>query len=331
MNPERVVAHQAPDLQARLIRRWPLTYTRTADNLDDHPAHARAGSGLCWFDNRLAVIQDDANFIALVDPARGTVEAVPLPAGMDQRRLFDKARGNKRYKLDLESCVGLQDPHGDMLISFGSGSTPLRETVAWLNASGARLLPAHAFYAALRNCPQFSGSELNIEGAVLLPGGWLRLFQRGNGAPRGDQKPVNATCDIEWEALWKHLASPADEPVPPLQRVTQYDLGSIEGVPLTFTDATRVADNAIFYLASAEDSPDAVQDGEVRGTAIGVLSDSARWTFLEDERGDPLLAKAEGIVMHPNDPGRGYVCLDPDDPDRPTELCEIELSGNWPG
>jgi len=36
-----------------------------------------------WVGERLAVVQDDANFIALVDPASGLASSVVLPAGAD--------------------------------------------------------------------------------------------------------------------------------------------------------------------------------------------------------------------------------------------------------
>ena len=160
--------------------------------------------------------------------------------------------------------------------------------------------------------------------------GVLRLFQRGNGAPRGELQPVNATCDIGWSILWEHIRFGG--PPPPLRDVTQYDLGDLGGVRLTFTDAAAMPGGGVLFLATAEDSPDAIRDGEVFGTAIGVLGDddSPRWAPLSDAQGEPLRVKAEGLAVDWDEPGRAYVVLDSDTSRAPAELLEVQLSGPWP-
>jgi len=40
------------------------------------------------------VVQDDANFIAVIDPQIWQVRAIPLPAGERGVRQFDDLRGN---------------------------------------------------------------------------------------------------------------------------------------------------------------------------------------------------------------------------------------------
>ncbi len=62
---------------ARVLSRRPLRYDDGADATRDRPAHVRAGSGCAFVDipgvgRRLAVVQDDAHFIALVNATRGT-------------------------------------------------------------------------------------------------------------------------------------------------------------------------------------------------------------------------------------------------------------------
>jgi hypothetical protein len=84
------------------------------------------------------VVQDDANFLALVDPATGLADAVTLPAGVGGRRTFSKAEGTKEHKLDLEACCLVDDPRRParaVLVAFGSGSTDRREQVVVSAAS----------------------------------------------------------------------------------------------------------------------------------------------------------------------------------------------------
>src|SRR5215207_7995120 len=95
----RIVAREDPALGARVVRRTPLRYRDGDDASLDRPAHVRAGSGLAWVDTsrgpRLAVVQDDAHFVALVDPRDGLAEAIALPPGPGGLRQFDDGRGNK--------------------------------------------------------------------------------------------------------------------------------------------------------------------------------------------------------------------------------------------
>src|SRR5687767_6667079 len=86
-------------LTARVLNRRPLLYSAGADPALDRPAHVRAGSGLAWVAGRLAVVQDDAHFLALIEPAQRSVEAISLPVGHAGLRQFDDVRRNKPWKL----------------------------------------------------------------------------------------------------------------------------------------------------------------------------------------------------------------------------------------
>ena len=303
-------AHRDPSLKIEVVRSVPLLYAAGADAALDRPAHVRSASGIVRFGGRIAVIQDDANFIALADPATGLCDSITLPAGEGGLRQFDDLRGNKRFKLDLESCVVA----GDALIAFGSGSLPARERIVVVRGDDVRVVDASTLYASLRAATGFSGSELNVEGAAVL-GGTLRLFNRGNGAPRDGLLPVNASCDL---GLAELLACLDGAPPPSPSNLVQYDLGAIRGFPLTFTDAVALGD-AILYSAAAEDSPDATRDGPVAGAALGIIAgDAARYREVD-------AGKIEGLL--PLSPDRVLAVVDPDDPRRPSQLSEIALGG----
>jgi hypothetical protein len=218
------------------------------------------------------------------------------------------------------------------LITLGSGSSPLRERIVvmkWPAAGDDDLCVyrAPAFYEGLRACHEFAGSELNIEGAVFLGDDTLRLFQRGNGAPRENRLPVNATCDISWRALRSHLAQAG--PIATATNCQRYDLGELDGVRLTFTDGS-VRDRSVFFTATAEASPDAIADGPVMGSVLGLIDDErVRWAPILDEHGHRLAAKVEGLCLDPLDPSRAWISIDRDEPTAPSELCEVELSGDW--
>lgn len=329
--PVLIASSRDSALSARLVSRRELFYAAGADAGLDRPAHVRAGSSLAWLGGRLAVVQDDANFIALIDPETGEVGSVTLAAGEGGLRQFDDRRGNKRFKLDLEACFSVPLPAGEMLVALGSGSSDKRETVALIDPGGqARLVEAHGLYARLREEKPFSGGEMNIEGAALVDGRRVRLFNRGNGAWRDGEPPRNASCDIPWPAFHAYLQAPARQAVPAPQNIVQYDLGALRGSPLTFTDAASTA-SGLLYTAAAEDSPDAVTDGTVAGSVLGVLdhAKAGRWIELCDADGGWVAEKIEGLCPARGRDGLIYVVVDADDPARPSILGEVELRGPW--
>jgi hypothetical protein len=319
---------------ARVLSRRSLRYSAGADPALDRPAHVRAASGVAWIGELLGVVQDDANFIALVEPDSGMAIDIPLPAGANGQRLFEEARGTKGLKLDLEACFSYRDS-AQHFVALGSGSKRARERIVALDFDPSdrhvetlRVLDASAFYAQLHALYEFSGSELNLEGAVLR-GDTLLLVQRGNGAAREGRQAVNAVGELDWSLFRNYLGSQcAATHVPPLGRVTQYDLGASDGVPFAFTDATLAPDGSVLFLASAEDSTDALTDGLVHGTRLGelALDGSIRVTPLVDERGGPLRVKAEGLVLDRKDPARAWVVVDMDDTELASELLEVALA-----
>ncbi len=321
-------------LTARIAERRPLLYTAGASAHEDRPAHVRAASGIVWLGREMALVQDDADFVALVDPVTRAVRALPLrrgePApGARVVRQFDDARGNKADKLDLEALFATDAT----LVGLGSGATPARRRALLIDgAAEARIVDAGDLYRALEAMPELAGSELNLEGAAPLPDGRLRLFQRGNGDPARARPPVDATLDLPLAALLAYLRGEA--PAPPLDAgsVVQYQLGALAGARVTFTDAAHdPASGRLYYLACAERSPDAVRDGEVVGSVLGVFDEldgggQLRFARLADREGRPLAIKAEGLAFGG---GAVHVVLDADDPARPSELCRLELDGPW--
>ncbi len=340
-SPIRIVSSRDPSLGARVVRRVPMHYTAGADKALDRPAFVRAASSMAWIGNRIALVQDDVNFVALVDPVTGMADAITLPAGRDDLRQFDDGRGNKKYKLDLEAMARVPLTDGTLLLAFGSGSKKRRESAMTLKfpGRGARpaadeptLVPLPELYAALRAMTDFSGSDMNIEGALYLDG-VIRLFARSNGEAKDDLVPVDATCDIAWRALHAHLANPDGDTLPAISRVTQYELGDMDGVKLGFTDAIPFRRTSVLYSAAAEASKDAASDGAVVGSALGVIPNDrkrpARWAPIMDERGRPFKGKVEGVALDARDPMRVLAVIDIDDFTRPSELCELELTGPW--
>jgi hypothetical protein len=322
-------AIEEPRWDARVVARREMTYREGPSDDDDRPPHVRAASGLSAFREYLAVIQDDANWLALID-ADQQVTAVPLPPSPAGDRVFSKKRGNQADKYDLEACVTVSSGDECELVGFSSGSRKEREWVLRVREqkdSGklkAEFVPAPAFYAAMRENKAFSGAGLNIEGALAFDEDRVRVFQRGNAAPCDGLEPVDATADFSWAALCAHLSEPDRHEPPFLDNVRSYDLGTLDGVRLTFSDAEHLGDGRVLFSASAED-PDS---GKIRGSVLGIIDKEgeARWTHLSDEEGRPFSGKIEGLTLDPNDKAKVYFVIDDDNGDTPSSIFHAVVS-----
>ncbi len=310
-----------PALGVRVLGVRELRYSRPGQLGDDRPDHVRAASGLAHIGGRLAVIQDDVAFIAYVTDDE--VAAHALPRGAGGRRRFEVGLGNKLDKLDLEACVAI----GDELWAFGSGSLAARERIAVVGYT-TRLHDGAPLYRRLRE--ELSGPTaaesfrvppvVNIEGACVV-GGELWLLHRGNSGPH-DPGPMIFKLSSDAFARW--IAS--EGPCPDVDAAVPFELGTQDGVRLGFTDAVAVGDR-VFYLAAAEASPDAIADGAVTASQLGVIEgDRVRACELVVD-GAPL--KAEGLAFDPARPNHAWIAIDPDDVDQPARLYEIELVGPW--
>lgn len=285
VSPVPVVSQPHPEVPARITESWPLP-------------GVRAGSGLAWWGASLIAVQDDAYSAVRIDPATRRTAAIVLE-GHGQAL-------PKSEKPDFEAIA--PDARGRLWL-FGSGSAERRRRMAILdlNAGAVGLSDAGAIYDAVAAA---IGGTPNIEGAVFV-GEVLRLFHRGAGT--APSLTVDVACD------------PERGPLPCVVGSTAYDLGRVGAVPLTFTDATAYQGGVIAYLAVAEDTPNAIDDGPVVGAAIGFLSpNGASWSPILEADGMPSVRKFEGIALTPEGDG-AWVITDPDDPDKPAELCRLAI------
>jgi hypothetical protein len=280
-------------------------------------------------------VQDDANFVGIIDVATAQVDAIELPPGRYGARQFDDLRGNKRWKFDLEACFLLEDADGARLVALGSGSSRLRERIVVIDwrDSGRPLihgLDGAPLFAALREAWGTIGANNNIEGAVALDDGAIRLLTRGTGRSRDGKRTPSATCDLDRAKLSAYLAAPQRAAPPVPRNLRLHDLGMLDGIALGFTDATRWG-RSWLYSATAEDTADPVDDGPVAGSAIGIAAEQGigRWAVVTWPDLSRLIGKIEGIVADPRDDGRLLAVLDADDPREPSVLCTVELDGPW--
>jgi hypothetical protein len=262
-----------------------------------------AGSALLRIGARLLAVHDDAFRVTWIDPARLKLTPVVL---RDDGKALPKFR-----KPDFEAAVRTED--GDVYL-LGSGATSRRCTITRIDLE-SRTVSMQDRGDAYRCVQEALGLETrpNVEGAI-VHGERLRLFHRGSGgAPSGI---VDVPIDVLEGAAPRALATQT------------FDLGELEGVRLAFTDAVSVSAHCTLFAAAAEETPDAIADGPITGSVLGILEDpaSARFARLVAPDGTPCRAKVEGLAV--DDDLRGaWVLTDPDDPHCATQLGRVDLRG----
>lgn len=294
-----------PSLEARIVSERALVYT--TPRILDRPAHVRAASALAIEGGTTFVLQDDALYLGAIQGERVDGIAMPRVAGA---RRFEEALENRLAKPDFESCIALDGE----LFAFGSGSSERREWIYERRAGVQDVTHAPAFFGALRGAL----GALNVEGAAIV-GDELWLCHRGNTS--AEDGP--AIAKVPLSDVGRALSN-----LPPTSiTVERCDLGQVAGVRLGFTDATSHGRHTLIACA-AEASPDAIADGAVVGSRIGVLDgELIRCAEVVGLDGAPI--KLEGLALDPERPRIAWITIDPDDPEQPARLCEVELVGAW--
>lgn len=300
-------------LIARTLR--PLTV-----HARQHPRgldHVSAASGLVCAHGRAYVVCDDEHHLAVFDDAHRPGRLHRLLPG----DLPADAVARKRRKADFEALLlleGYPTRGAQALVALGSGSTAQRDVgvAIVLDARGRptneRLrVTLTALYQPLRSAL----GEINIEGAF-MQGDELVLLHRG-----GQGGADNAVLRLQRAQLLAAIDGRGG--IGPAPRIDTLALGTLDGVPLGFTDGAALASGGWVFCAAAEDTASSYADGACAGGAIGVVSPAGELTGLH------RLAtrhKPEGIAVREHRDGLD-VCLvtDADDPARAAELLVARL------
>ena len=291
-----------------------------APSAPGRPAHLAAASGLVVTGGRFHVVADDEVHLGVFDmdgaaPGR-LVRAFP-------GTLPDEHKPRKKAKPDGEAVVVLPPfaghAHG-ALVALGSGSRPNRCRAAVLPldrdgaiAGEARCLDVSRLYAS------FAIPKLNIEGACVM-GGELQLLHRGGR--KGGNRRIRLPLATVLAAMGAGYV-PAIEPV----EMQDFDLGSLDGVALGFTDAAALPQGRMLFTAVAEDTDDSFHDGPCAACAIGIAAPDASIEFLglvtPAWKVEGVAAAVEGRTVHL------HLVTDADDASRPGVMLAGEVAATW--
>ncbi len=293
----------------------------------DDGAPVRAASAVAPLGDGWLVAQDEATHAAWCRAASVTrLRVLPPVEGLD---LFSEAEGTKHLKPDFEAACQVTVEGTPGVLLLGSGSSPARMRGALVRLADRRprvvvadLSPLYALVAASLG---LEAEGVNLEGACLLRGR-LRWFNRGNlraGIP-------SASVEVDLAALLGAVTGAHGAEAVQVDGMRPYDLGAVDGVGLAVTDAVALPGGRVLASAAAEDTPNAVDDGEVVGAALVLLEGHdvvAAAALPSGEDGTPW--KVEGLGVRAATAGGVdlLAVVDADDPEAASS--ELTLHARW--
>ncbi len=287
-----------------------------------------SASGLEIINDKIFVIGDDSPLLYQLQAdtweQRATYPLFPT-------NHFATGRIPKPLKPDLECLAGLKFKNIDYLLTFGSGSTAVRDTCYQIQLASApatdpiiQAIPLKSLYRALQtDVAVTAGGTLNLEAAAASQE-HLYLLQRSvsNGP---DALLIFALS--EFMAYLKQPAGPV-----PAYTVIRFQLPTIRGIKAGFSGASFF-DDKIFITASVENTNDAYLDGEVLGSFVGYIpvaqapNPEVQTTRLRDRSGRFYRGKVESISIIQKNADHQYRALAITDNDNgQSELLELELT-----
>lgn len=212
------------------------------------------------------IVGDDSSFLYVLKYDLSLLAEVPLYKAKTER--IDSNRIAKHKKADLECMAKLSINGYDHLLILGSGAESPRRDVAFLVKLPTPYNRKHLvweislvkWYSFLRMNDSVTGPSgvLNFEGAASTDT-HLYIFNREN----------NSTLRFDMPEFVEFIQGHTDSI--PFPTVIQTELPQINGFRAGISGADYF-DNTFFFTAAAEDTPNAVDDGAIIGSAIGILS-----------------------------------------------------------
>lgn len=239
----------------------------------NRPAYLSAASGLVCVQSWIYVVADDEHHLGVFRRDR---QAPGILFRLLEGELPDGPKKRKKHKADFEVLLRLPafgNYAQGALLAAGSGSRTNRQAgvIVGLDDTGAlHGEPKRVDLAFMFGALERELSSVNVEGAVVV-GSDLVLFQRGN------KGGANAVITLSLAKFLEAIDGTHSHIAP--RSIQTIDLGRINDIPLSFTDAAVLPNGEIVFSAVAEDTDDPYNDGRCAGSALGMLGadGTRRW------------------------------------------------------
>lgn len=286
-----------------------------------------SASGIELVNETYYIVGDDSPYLYELDAQYKLAQRHVLFDTAD----FDTGRIPKPLKPDLEGMAHFTYGRDQMLLLIGSGSSDMRNRAFVVNVTDnmqVRELDFSRLYTFLKRVLQLkTEGELNLEGFA-MDETYTYIMQRAIGAGS------NILFRFETEAFKDFLINEGDIPA---AAVYHFALSRLEGYGAGFSGAYTLQDK-LFFTASVEDAPNAIEDGEVLGSLVGLIdlnalpyaTDAANplrvpAVQIMNPDGSAYKGKAESLVVKAGEGSLYQLVVVSDDDQGGSELLEVQL------
>lgn len=242
-------------------------------------------SALVAYKNYYYVVRDNSNSIYLFDSKLERIKEIEIFKGS----LPNSSKERKEQKPDLEAATIVYGnervPDKLILIPSGSKKNRMKGALLELQVSESNDL-TYVDFSKLYDFLASKVGTVNIEGAIAREESIL-LFQRGNSR-NSKNAIIYLKSDLN-QQINHDIVFTEDH----FEKIIYLELGKVDGIPYTFTDAILFNQN-ILFLAAAEQTEDAYLDGEVSSICAGVLDLNGAILWKEELKTD---VKLEGLLL----------------------------------
>jgi hypothetical protein len=226
-----------------------------------------AASGVEVVDGIIYIVSDDSSCLYKIKHDLTLLEKIVLHSSMAN----DPERIPKHYKTDLE-CMGQFSINGyKHLLLLGSGSKGPQRDRGFLVKLPTNYSRRHivweiniaSLYQLLRSHQEITGNgEINLEGLAF---GNNKVYIMNRGNPSGS---MNMVLSFDKAEFVEYIQGHSDGvPFPSIHAIS---LPELSGVQTGFSGADFF-DNLFWFTCSAENTVNAYEDGEIKGSKIGLL------------------------------------------------------------
>jgi hypothetical protein len=296
-----------------------------------------SASGMEIIDGVIYVVGDNSPYLFILDQTLKVINKIELYKHDDSSSdVLPKA-----FKPDLECMAKLTINNYKHLLIMGSGSkSPYRDVAILVKLPTnynrkhmVMVLQMGDLYSLLRSNDEIVGSgQLNLEGAATSKES-LILFNRSSGGSK------NVALYFKLEEFIEYLQGHTE--MTPFPVIYQNELPSINKISGGFSGAD-VYDEKLFFTAAVENTPNAIDDGEVLGSFVGWMKvnegSNLKGSALQPnkvmeclqvmENGKPYMGKIESISIFEKDSENKYIALavtDSDGLESEILMLEIEI------
>jgi hypothetical protein len=293
-----------------------------------------SASGMEVIDGIIYVVGDNSPYLFILDQSLSVINKVELYKQETVSGIVPKAT-----KPDLECMAKLSINNYKHLLILSSGSkSPYRDLGILVklptNYNRKHLITTIQMgdlYDLLRSNEEVVGSgQLNLEGAATSKEN-LILFNRSSGGSN------NVSLYFKLEEFVEYLQSHTE--MTPFPSIYQNEIPCINNIPGGFSGAD-VFEEKIFFTSTVENTPNAIDDGEVLGSFVGWMKVNESSNLKGDrvepnkvidciqvmENGNPYLGKIESICIYEKEGENKYIALAVTDSDgAESELLMLEI------